>query len=41
MPALSLIGPSYALQFNKADCERTVNYIPVVIESGNGKGGNQ
>ena len=41
MTSLSLIGPSYSLKFNKADCERTVNYIPVVIESGNGKGGNQ
>lgn len=41
MPALSLIGPSYSLRFSKADCERTVNYMPVVIESGNGKGGAQ
>lgn len=41
MPALSLVGPSYPLRFGKADCERTINYMPVIIESGNGKGGNQ
>lgn len=39
MPALTLVGPSYALRFGKADNERTVNYIPVLIESGQGKGG--
>lgn len=39
MPSLSLVGPSYALRSGKADSERTVNYVPVVIESGNGKGG--
>lgn len=39
MPALSLVGPSYALRFGKADNERTINYIPVQIESGLGKGG--
>jgi len=41
MPALSLVGPSYNLRSGKADCERTVNYVPVAIESGNGKGGVQ
>jgi hypothetical protein len=41
MPALSLVGPSYNLRSNKVDCERTVNYVPVVVESGNGKGGVQ
>lgn len=40
MPSLSLVGPSYALRFGKADNERTINYIPVQIESGLGKGGS-
>lgn len=39
MSALPLVGPSYALRSGKADCERTINYMPVLIESGNGKGG--
>ena len=39
MPSLSLVGPSYALRFGKADNERTINYVPVQIESGLGKGG--
>ena len=39
MPALPLVGTSYALRFSKADVERTINYMPVVIESGQGKGG--
>lgn len=39
MSALPLVGPSYALRSSKADAERTVNYMPVVIESGQGKGG--
>lgn len=39
MTALSLVGPSNGLRFGKADCERTINYMPVMIESGQGKGG--
>lgn len=40
MTALSLVGPSYGLKFGGADNERTINYVPVQIESGNGKGGS-
>lgn len=39
MPALSLVGPSYQLRNRNADYERTVNYVPVLIESQQGKGG--
>lgn len=38
MPALPLAGPSNYLRFLTADCERTVNWMPVNIE-GQGKGG--
>jgi hypothetical protein len=40
MPALPLAGPSYTLRSLKADAQRTVNWVPVQIESGVGKGGN-
>lgn len=40
MTALSLVGPSFDVRFKKADQERTINYLPVLIESGQGKGGN-
>ena len=39
MPALPLVGPTYSLRNGKADCERTVNWVPTQVESGNGKGG--
>lgn len=39
MPALNLVGPSYVLRNAKADRERVVNWMPVLIESAQGKGG--
>jgi len=39
MPSLSLAGPSSQLRSYKAECRRVVNWMPVQIESGTGKGG--
>lgn len=39
MPAIPIAGPSYALRNRSADVQRCVNWIPVQIESGVGKGG--
>lgn len=41
MPALPLAGPSYQLRNRRADVQRCVNWVPVQIESGSGKGGAQ
>jgi hypothetical protein len=39
MPALTIAGPSYALRNRSADVQRCINWVPVQIESGVGKGG--
>ncbi len=41
MPNIALAGPSYALRNRTADVQRCVNWVPVQIESGTGKGGAQ
>lgn len=41
MTRLQLAGPSYALRNRSADVQRCINWIPVQIESGTGKGGSQ
>lgn len=41
MTALSLAGPSYKLRAPNTDVERTINWQPVQIESGTGKGGQR
>lgn len=35
--AIPFVGPSYSLDFRKADVQRSVNLIPSVVESGTGK----
>lgn len=39
MAVLPIAGPSYQLRNRRADAERCINWIPVQIESGAGKGG--
>lgn len=39
MPALPLAGPTYQLRDTRAAVDRCVNWVPVQIESGTGKGG--
>jgi hypothetical protein len=39
MPALTIAGPSYTLRNRSADVQRCINWVPVQIESGVGKGG--
>ena len=34
---IPFVGPSYALDFRKADVQRSVNWYPALIESGTGK----
>ncbi len=41
MPSLSLAGPSGQVRAYKAESRRVVNWMPVRIESGTGKGGQQ
>lgn len=40
MPVLSLVGPSYNLRSKNTDCERTINWMPVLNESGQGRAGS-
>lgn len=39
MPTLPLAGPTYQLRDSRAAVDRVVNWVPVQIESGTGKGG--
>ena len=39
MPSLPLAGPTYQLRDTRAAVDRCVNWVPVQIESGTGKGG--
>ena len=41
MPSLPLAGPSCPLRAGRADLQRTIGWMPVLIESGDGKGGNR
>ena len=41
MPSLAIAGTSYGLRNRAADVQRCINWMPVQIESGVGKGGQQ
>lgn len=34
----NIVGPSYTLNTRKADAQRSVNLMPVMLEAQNGKG---
>lgn len=37
MPSIQIVGPSYNLQTRKADCQRSVNLYPAIMEAPGGK----